>query len=60
MKLPPRVGTNPRKKDRRARDYERPLQANFPYMREAKVAVLTLAVLTLFMIPSFMLYIYMQ
>ena len=56
MRLPPRVDANPRKKDRRGRDYERPLQANFPYMRQAKMAILLLAVLTLIALPTFVLY----
>ena len=58
MRLPPRVGQNPRKRDKRARDYERPMQANFRYLREAKIVMLNLALVMLVAMPIMMFYAY--
>jgi hypothetical protein len=58
MKLPPRVGQNPRKRDKRALNYARPMQANFPYMREAKIVLLNMALCTLVAMPALIFYVY--
>lgn len=51
MKLPPRVGVNPRKRDKRDKDYAPALRAKCAYTELVKKCMLGLALVTLFAFP---------